>query len=188
MTPIRPSPGRPRTTLVAIVVLAAAVLLAGCGIGARNAPPLPSPSPTASVRLSDAVALARIQIESALKLRELAVIEPTDPYRPGEAPALAAAPRLVLQAVLPETPTGGYIVVYDFPTAGAAYTAALQMGAYLESGQGRIQFPPDARHVLRQLGSTVIFLSWSPSTVSDPRMDDVAAALETLGTGIQIRR
>ena len=56
------------------------------------------------------------------------------------------------------------------------------MGAYLESGQGRVQFPPDARHVLRQLGSTVIFLSWSPSTLTDPRMDDVAAALETLGT------
>ena len=164
------------------------MLLAPAAGSAPGPPALPSPSPSPSVLLSDAVGLARLQVESALKLRELAVIEPTDPYRPGESPALAAAPRLVLQAVLPDTPTGGYIVVYDFPTAGAAYAAALQMGAYLESGQGRIQFAPDARHVLRQLGSTVIFLSWSPSTQTDPRLDDVAAALETLGTGITIRR
>ncbi len=169
------------------LVLAATGLLAGCGAGARTAA-LPSPSPTASVLLSDAVGLARIQIESALKLRELAVIEPSEPYRPGESPALAAAPRVVLQAVLPDAPNSGFIVVYDLPTAGAAYAAAIQMGAYLESGQGRIQFPPDARYVLRQLGSSVIFLAWSPSTVTDPRIDEVAAALETLGTGIPIRR
>jgi hypothetical protein len=62
------------------------------------------------------------------------------------------------------------------------------MAAYLASGPGRVQFPNDARHVLRQLGPTLVFFTWSPTVSPDPSVAALAGALETLGTGIPIVR
>ena len=62
------------------------------------------------------------------------------------------------------------------------------MAGYLASGPGRIQFPNDARHVLRQVGSTLVFFTWSPAASPDPKVGALAAALETVGTEIPIVR
>jgi hypothetical protein len=109
-------------------------------------------------------------------------------FRPGESPLLAAAPRLVLRALLPDDATHGFIVVYQFADDAAARAAGTEMAAYLASGPGRIQFPNDARHVLRQVGPTLVFFTWSPAASPDPRVAGLAGALETLGTGITIVR
>lgn len=172
------------TSLVIAVVVVGVVV--GCGVGARPVP-IPSEIPTATLFLSDAAQLTRLQVESALRGRNLTAIVPQVPFRPGESPALAAAPRLIVQAILPGDSNGGFIVVYDFRDAPTAYAAGVEMANYLASGPGRVQFLPDTRHVLRELGSTLVFFSWSPSTSPDPHTADIAGALETLGTEIPIR-
>jgi hypothetical protein len=168
-------------------VVALAIGLAGCGIAARTVP-IPTAEPTPVITPSMTLEVTRLQVESALRAASLAVIVPQVPFRPGESTALAAAPRLVLQAVLAGDPTHGFIVVYDFPDAGTAWGAGNEMAHYLASGPGRVQFPPDAEHVLRQVGSTLVFFTWSPENSSDPREADVATALSSLGAGIPIRR
>jgi hypothetical protein len=90
--------------------------------------------------------------------------------------------------VLAQDPAHGFIVLYDFPDAGAAYAAGTEMARYLASGPGRIQFPPDAEHVLRQVGSTLVFFTRSPGNSPDPRSVDIAQALGTVGVGIAIGR
>jgi hypothetical protein len=162
-------------------------VLAGCGIAARTVP-IPTVEPTLATTPSTTLQVTRLQVESALRAFNLAVIVPQVPFRPGESPALAAAPRLVLQAVLADDPGHGFIVLYDFPDAGSAYAAGTEMARYLASGPGRIQFPPDAEHTLRQVGSSLVFFTRSPGNSPDPRSADVARALGTLGVGIAIHR
>ena len=54
------------------------------------------------------------------------------------------------------------------------------------SGPGRVQYPDPARHVIRVVGSTVIFYTWIPESAEDPLTPEVAAALATLGTGVDV--
>ncbi len=176
-----------RLGLVVGLVAALAVGLAGCGIAARTVP-IPTAEPTPLITPSTTLEVARLQVESALRAANLAVIVPQVLFRPGESPALAAAPRLVLQAVLAGDPDRGFIVIYDFRDAGTAWAAGNEMAQYLASGPGRVQFPPDAEHVLRQVGSSLVFFTWSAGNSSDPRAVDVVAALSSLGAGIPIRR
>jgi hypothetical protein len=64
-----------------------------------------------------------------------------------------------------------------------AVDAGNELAGYLGTGAGRIQFPTDARHTIRQLGTTLIFYTWAPSTSPDPNAPTVATALATLGIG-----
>jgi hypothetical protein len=66
--------------------------------------------------------------------------------------------------------------------------AATEEARYVGSGPGKVQFPVDARFVLRQVGTTLVFYSWSPGTPADPRTPDIATALATLGVEIPIPR
>ena len=146
----------PRVGLASLVLV---VALAGCGIAARTVP-IPTVEPTPVYSPSTALKVTRLQVESALRAVNLALIVPQVPFRPGESPALAAAPRFVLQVVLAQDPEHGFLVLYDFPDPGTAYAAGTEMAGYLASGPGRIQFVPDAQHVLRQVGSTLVFFTW----------------------------
>ncbi len=179
------SRGRPRPRRLAFAVVAAltaiATLAAGCGSSASVAP-----SPTPQVSLSAAIAQTRGQIADALGARRIELRTPQASYLPAEAEAVRAAPRAIVQAVLPDDPAHGYIVVYDFADAAAASAAAHEQAAYVASGPGRVQFPLDAQFVLRQLGTTLIFYAWSPGSSTDPRAPDVAAALETLGLAVPV--
>ena len=49
-----------------------------------------------------------------------------------------------------------------------------------------VQFPPDAVHVLRGVGSTVIFYAWCRAASPDPATPVVEAALETVGTAYPV--
>jgi len=98
------------------------------------------------------------------------------------------APRTVFQAVLPDDPAHGFISVYEFPTLPDAEAAAEEQAAYVTSGPGRVQFPPDAQFIIRRVGTTVVFHVFSRGSSGDPRGADVAVALQSLGDPIAIPR
>lgn len=166
-------------------VIAVAFVTTGCGIGAaevpRSIPPPASVGPAATV--SAAVGQTRQAIAAALDQVQLELIDATKPFRTAESRRLAAAPRAIYQAVLPDDPDGGFIVVYEFRDGAAAVDAGNEFAGYLGGGAGRIQFPGDARHTIRQLGTTLIVYSWAPSTSPDPGSPKIADALATLGIG-----
>ena len=97
------------------------------------------------------------------------------------------APRTVYQALLNTDPGHGYIVIYSFQDAATAFAAGQEMAAYIASGPGRVQFPNDVHAVLRQVGTTLVFFTWSPSGAVDPDTGKVETALDTLGQGITVR-
>jgi hypothetical protein len=168
--------------------VALALVLAGCGIAASTGVPVPTASPSPAPVLSAAVSVTAVQIDAALRAVGLSSSVSPVPFRPGESPTLTSAPRLVLKVTLPDDEAGAFIVIYDFRDAQAAFVAGSEMAAYLASGPGRIQFPNDAQAVIRQLGSTLVFFSWSPATARDPRTASIATALDTLGVDIPIVR
>ena len=172
------------------VALLAALAVAGCGIGAPRGsialPPRPTSSPGPTV--SSAVGQTRLQVAGALATAGFGLTAPTLPFRPPESPRLAAAPRAVFQVPLPDDPGRGQIVVYEFPDTATATLAGREMAAYLGTGPGRIQFPPDASHVLRQLGTTLVFYTWSPANSPGPDTATIGRALTSIGQGFDIPR
>jgi hypothetical protein len=164
--------------------LAVALVVGGCGVGAsREIVTFPPQSVGPGATVSPAVLQTRAIIAAALAPLQIQLADARDPFRPGESPRVAAAPRAVYQAVLPADPTGGQIVVYEFRDAGAAVDAGNELAGYLGTGAGRIQFPVDARQTIRQVGTTLIFYTWAPSTSPDPGSPKIADALATLGVG-----
>jgi hypothetical protein len=166
----------------------AAILIAGCGVAAPNRPvPIPSrETPLPLPTVSEAVAQTRLQVATALGAAGYQLLVPTQPFRPPESARLAAAPRAVFQVALPDDPTRGYIVIYEFVDSAQAGIAGGEMAAYLATGPGRIQFPADARYVLRQVDTTLIFYSWSPANSPGTDAQAIGQALETVGQGIEI--
>ena len=150
------------------------------GIGPRTPPPLSAAASTTADRVAAAL--------GSVGLTATALPPQPVTFRPGESPLLAAAPRLVLQALLPGDPSHGFIVVYDFADDTAAGRRGPRWPPTWPPGPGRIQFPNDARHVLRQVGPTLVFFTWLPAASPDPKVVALAGALETLGTGIPIVR
>jgi hypothetical protein len=170
---------------VAFAVLSVAV--AACGIAApQGSAVMPESSATPAPTVSEAVAQTRLQVAGALAAAGYQLQDPKVPFRPPESPSLAAAPRATFQVVLPDDPTHGFIVVYEFPDVSSAATAGSEMAAYLGTGPGRVQFPPDTQHVLRQLGTTLIFYSWSDANSPGPDVARIGRALESVGQGIAI--
>ena len=164
--------------------LAVALVVCGCGVGAsREIVTFPPESVGPAATVSPAVLQTRAIIAAALAPLQIQLADARDPFRPGESPRVAAAPRAVYQAILPADPTGGQIVVYEFRDAGAAVDAGNELAGYLGTGAGRIQFPVDARQTIRQVGTTLIFYTWAPSTSPDPGSPKIADALATLGIG-----
>ncbi len=156
-----------RVAAVAGLALAAALSLAGCW-GAGLAPPPVPTGETPAPSVSASMAATRAQLAGTLQAAGISLVDAETPYRPAESPALAAAPRVVLRAILPDDADQGRIVVYDLGDPQAAYQAGREMAAYLGSGPGRIQFAPDARFALRLVGPTVVFSTWSANAAADP--------------------
>ena len=170
--------------------LVLALILAGCGIGANS---VPASAPVASggppVTAGGAVAQTRGAIASALSSVAVQFGDSTRPYRPAESPRLRNAPRAVYQVVLPDEPDAGFIVVYQFADATAAVDAGNEEAGYLGTGPAKVQYQRETRHVLRQLGPTLIIYSWSPTTARDPVVAEaIATALGTLGIGFSVPR
>jgi hypothetical protein len=179
-------PPRRQVLAVAAGVLVAGALLAGCGVAAPSeAVPLASPSASRQPA-SASIELTRSAVEAALKSRELGLIVPQEPFRPPESTALIDAPRAVYQVVLPDDPTGGYLVIYDFPNPDAAHAAGVAQAAWLASGPGTVNFPPGTTHVIRQVGTTLVTFSYPPQEAPDSRAAAAAEALDAVGQGIPV--
>lgn len=166
-------------------MLAAALAVAGCGIAARGGPvqsPIATPIPSVPVAIDQ----TRVQLEGAFRAAGYFLERADDPFRPPESALLAVTPRVVYQVLLPDDPGRGQIVVYEFPDPERAAAAGREMAAYLASGPGRVQFSPDARHVLRQLGTTLIFYTWSRESAASDAVEEIATVLDTVGQGIAI--
>ena len=169
--------------LVAALFLGAAIG-AGCGIGASDrVVTFPPASVGPGSTVSPAVGQTRAAIAAALAPLSLQLDDAQRPFRPAESQRVAAAPRAVYQVVLPGDPDGGQIIVYEFRDAAAAVDAGNELAGYLGTGAGRVQFPLDVQHTIRQVGTTLIFYSWAPSLSPDPGSADIATALATLGIG-----
>jgi len=178
-----------RRTIVAVGSLGAlALLLGGCGIGA-HALETAAPSVAASAVLSATLAQARTQVASAISAAGFQVQDAQVPYRPPESPSVAAAPRTVIQAILPAAPDGGFVVLYAFADPAAAAAAAQELAAYIGTGPGRVQFPTDARFVIRQIGAAVAFDTWSPAGSADPDSEErLATVVGSVGTAYDVPR
>ena len=172
------------TTRASLLVLC--LLVAGCGGTTVTAKPTGA-APSGGA-ISTATELTRADLQRVLGAARLQLTDPQVPYRPAEAPALAGAPRRVVQVVLPTDPTHGYIVIYDLGDVAAARAAGEAQAAYIASGPGRIQFPSDARFVIRQVGSTLVFYAWSPGSSTDELAPEIQPVLETIGSEIAVPR
>ena len=166
------------------VLLAVVVAAAACG-GATPATTFPPPGTTPQPA-GDATAAASAEVIGALAELGLQATDAVRSYRPPEGPLLAAAPRTVLQAGLPEDPTHGYIVIYLFSSPLDAAAAARDQAAYVSTGPGRINFPPGTRFVLRIVGPTVVFFHWSPEVSTDDRTRNIEDALLRIGSGVPV--
>ncbi len=173
-----------RAALAVVLGVCLCLGLAACGIGASGKivtfPPT-SVGPGATV--TPAVAQTRAAIVAALAPFSLQLKDADRPFRPAESARLASAPRAVYQVILPADLEGGQIVVYEFRDAAEAVNAGNELAGYLGTGAGRVQFPTDAQHAIRQVGTTLIFYTWAPSLSPDPGSKTIADALATLGIG-----
>ena len=160
-----------------------AVLFAACaGPNRATFPPLGStPAPA-----GDATDATSRQVIAALAAQGLQAAVTIRPFRPPEGALLSAAPRSVLQVVLTDDPDHGFVVVYALADNAAALAAATDTAAYVASNTGRIQFVTGSHFVLRVVGSTVIFFTWSPDNAPDARTHLIEDALDQLGTGVQV--
>jgi hypothetical protein len=121
------------------------------------------------------------RVQAALEAASFQVRDPQTAFRPGESSSLIAAPRRLLQAVLPSDPQGGYVVIYELPSANDADSVGRDFVRYLASGTGAIQYPRDAQFVIRRMGQTLVFFPWSPSVSPDPSVARLAATIESIG-------
>ena len=177
---MRPS----RRAAVAVFI---AILVAGCGVGAAgSAASLPATTVGPAVTAGAAAAQTRDVIANALKAVAVQFGDATRPYRPPESGRLRNAPRAVYQAVLPDEPDAGFIVVYEFPDSAAAVDAGNEEAGFLGSGPVRVQFPLGTQHVLRAIGSTLVLYSWLPSASSSPVSGDIARVLGLVGIGFSV--
>lgn len=169
--------------MVALLIVVAA--LAAGPVAAPGSPTFPPVGATSAPARAGAAA-TRSAVAAALAGVGLQAEDVLAPYRPAEGPRLAAAPRIVVRATLPDDPDHGRIVIYEFVTPNDASVAAGDQAAYLASGVGRVQFPPDTRFTIRVVDSTVVFFAWSPGSSLDPRTSQIAEALATLGLEVVV--
>jgi hypothetical protein len=165
------------------VAVALAFVLAGCVTTLHSFPP-PGSTPRPP---TDASAATAAVVISALGTQGLEAAVSNRAYRPAEGPLLAGAPRTILQVTLPEDLDHGFIVVYSLASPAAAQAAAEDHAAYLAAGiGGGVQYPPGTEFVLRVVGSTVVFFNWLPANSPDPRTAQIAPALASVGTEVEI--
>ena len=169
-------------------MVAFVLAVSACGVGAPNGAPVTFPPQSfgPSGPSTGASVATRAGILQALGTKRIQLRDAQVAYRPPESPRLSAAPRLVVQAILPDDPNHGFISIYEFPDASTAADAGREQAAYIATGPGRVQFTADTRFVLRQVGPTIVFFTWSPGSTSDTTNAGIQAALESIGSGIAI--
>jgi hypothetical protein len=149
----------------------------GLGVGAGATP--------TTVPTGEAAQLTHALVVKALEDASFQVQDPPNDYRPGESPELYSVPRGLVQVIVPSEPEGEHVVIYQLPSANEADRVGREFAAYLASGTGAIQYPRDSRFVLQRVGQTLVFFPWSPQVSPDPRVAELAAVLESVGTAVE---
>lgn len=171
-----------------MAILAVAWVLAACG-GTTGSGAVPPP-PGATIRpvgtVGPEVAQTRAELVRVLGTRNLVLQDSQAAFRPPEDARFTTTPRALYQVILPDAPTEGFIVVYQFADPVEASEAASAQARYLATGPAKVQSAFGARHILRLVGSTVVMYTWVPNGSADPRQPDIQVALETLGTGVLV--
>jgi len=165
------------------LLAAASFVATACAGTMRTTFPPPGSSPAPA---GDATAATIQEVTGALASLGLQAVEANRLYRPPEGPLLAAAPRSVIQASLPDDPSHGFVVIYALASDAAAQAAGEDQAAYIASGPGRVQYTTDAHFVIRIVESTVVFFWWSPGAALDGRTKDIEAALATVGEAVEV--
>jgi hypothetical protein len=160
-----------------LAVGAVIVLLGALGITSIKPSPAPTLAPT-----GQAAERTWNEVSAALQAQRFQVVEPQNPFRPGETAELLQVPRRLLQTVLPDSPEDGYVVIYELPSNNDAERAGRDLATYVASGPGAVQYPRDTQFTIRRVGQTLVFFSYSPEANPDPALPQMAAVLETLGT------
>jgi len=181
-----PAGQRQTRFLAAAAFVVAGVLVACTPGGGPTLATFPAGTLGPARTVGPTVAQTRIELVRVLGERNLVLRDTETPFRPPEDVTFTTTPRAIYQVVLPNAPTEGFIVVYEFPDATTAAEAAADQAAYLASGPARVQVPFGARHIMRLVGSTVVLYSWVPEGASDERQPEIQPALETLGVGVPI--
>jgi hypothetical protein len=150
----------------------------GIGVRIGSAPASIPPTTAAADR-------THTQVVRALEAAGLQVQDPLSQYRPGESPSLATAPRRLAQAVLPDDPQNGYVVIYELGSATAADEAGREMLAFVSKGPGSLSYPRDSQFVVQRVGPTLVFFTWSPEVSPTGRAAAVAAALAAVGEPVR---
>ncbi|MBI2777910.1 MAG: hypothetical protein HYX57_11705 [Chloroflexi bacterium] len=187
--PGEPEPSRNRRALSISILAVLGMLVVAALASGRGAPAGSATFPPAGVTAGpagDVVEATRGDVIRALAAQGIQAEAAVTPYRPAEAAGFASAPRILVHAILAADVQGGLILIYEFPSPGAATAAATEQAAYIASGIGRVQFPTDSRFVIRVVGSTVVFFTWSPSSSPDSGTAAIAEALATLGVGVPV--
>ena len=169
-----------------IVSVAVVLAVAACAPGGLSIASFPAGSIGPEGTAGTAVAQTRAELVRVLGEHNLVLQDTQAPFRPAEDLVFTTAPRAVYQVILPDAPSEGFIVVYEFPDPTDAAEAATEQAAYLATGPARVQTPFGTRHVMRLVGSTVVLYSWVPDGVTDQRQLEIQPALETLGIGVPI--
>lgn len=188
LTGLRRGPGAARGVVATLLVSTAlAASMAACAPGGGlSVASFPAGSIGPTVTAGAAAAQTRIELVRALGEQNLVLQDSQAAFRPPEDATFTTAPRALYQVILPNAPSEGFIVVYEFPDASIAAGAAADQAAYLATGPARVQSPFGARHVMRLVGSTVVLYSWVPEGVVDERQPAIQPALETLGVAVPI--
>ena len=181
-----------RRAFLALLVTGGLFLAAGCApaTGSTVGGPAASgavatPLPTATT----AVATTLVQVNGALRNRGLTAVGRAASVRLGEPASFAGIPRWPYSVPLAGETDGARFVIYDFGDLDLALASARELATYIVTGPGRVQYLPDTKFALRQVGSTVIFFAWSPENAKDTDgAAAVAAAIDTVGTEIPIQR
>jgi hypothetical protein len=176
--------GRIGLSVLALAFLGGSIVACSPTDGAAVTYPVGSIGPDRTV--TPAVAQTRGQLVQVLGEQNLILNDTQTPYRPPESASLATAPRAVYQVTLPADPTGGFIAVYEFSDTAKATAAAAELQAYLATGPGAVQSPLGTVHVIRQVGTTVVYYSWLPGASKDAGAAQIQVALETLGNGYPV--
>jgi hypothetical protein len=181
-----PRPGGPPgwIAILAIGSLVLGALLIGLQLVGVNVL-VPAPSPTIAPT-GQAAQRTWDQAADALTANQFQVQEPRTDYRPGETTTLLNAPRKLLQVVLPSDPSGGYVVIYELPSNNEAQAAGEELLRLSTTGMAVVQYPRDTKFVLQRVGRTLVFFPWSAEANPDPRLPELAATLEGLGTPVTL--
>ena len=164
-------------------LLAIGVVLSACAVSSGPTFPPIGSTPQPAGAATDAV---KSQLAAALSVEGIQLIDASSPYRPPEGAIFAAAPRTVVQAVLPDDPSHGQLVLYAFGTPQLALAAAQDQARYVASGPGRAQVIAGTSFELRVVGNVAIFFAWTPDNAPDAREASIPLALSQLGDEVPI--